>query len=73
MGREGQDGETHVHPWLIHDDIWQKPHQYCNYSQSNYFLKISTNPTHAGSDAAAAANAGDGKRCRLDPWVRKIP
>ena len=24
-----QDGGTHVHPWLIHVDIWQKP-QYCN-------------------------------------------
>ena len=20
---------THVHPWLIHDNIWQKPPQYC--------------------------------------------
>ena len=28
-GREVQDGETHVHPWLIHVDIWQKPSQYC--------------------------------------------
>ena len=24
-----QDGGTHVHPWLIHADIWQKPPQYC--------------------------------------------
>ena len=33
-GREGggrgvQDGGTHVHPWLIHVDVWQKPPQYC--------------------------------------------
>ena len=28
-GRRGQDGETHVHPWLIHVDVWQKPPQYC--------------------------------------------
>ena len=33
-GREGgwrgvQDGETHVHPWLIHVGVWQKPPQYC--------------------------------------------
>ena len=33
-GREGgewgiQDGGTHVHPWLIHVDVWQKPSQYC--------------------------------------------
>ena len=24
-----QDGGTHVHLWLIHVDIWQKPSQYC--------------------------------------------
>ena len=22
-------GRTHVHPWLIHVDVWQKPPQYC--------------------------------------------
>ena len=27
--REGQDGGTHVHPWLIHVNVWQKPLQYC--------------------------------------------
>ena len=21
---------THVYPWLIHVDVWQKPTQYCN-------------------------------------------
>ena len=37
---EGCDGEvggggggsvwgTHVHPWLIHVNVWQKPLQYC--------------------------------------------
>ena len=26
-GREVQDGE-HVHPWLIHVNVWQKPPQY---------------------------------------------
>ena len=24
-----QDGGTHVHSWLIHVDVWQKPPQYC--------------------------------------------
>ena len=24
-----QDGGTHIYPWLIHVDIWQKPSQYC--------------------------------------------
>ena len=28
-GREGQDGEHPVHPWLIHVNVWQKPPQYC--------------------------------------------
>ena len=37
---EGWDGEgggggcsgwgTHVHPWLFHVSVWQKPLQYCN-------------------------------------------
>jgi len=27
--RGHQDGGTHVHPWLIHVDVWQKPPQYC--------------------------------------------
>ena len=28
-GRGVQDGGTHVHSWLIHVDVWQKPPQYC--------------------------------------------
>ena len=24
-GRRVQDRGTHVHPWLIHVDVWQKP------------------------------------------------
>ena len=27
-GRGVQDGE-HVHTWLIHGNVWQKPLQYC--------------------------------------------
>ena len=23
------DRGTHVHPWLIHVNVWQKPPQYC--------------------------------------------
>ena len=22
-------GASHVHPWLIHADVWQNPPQYC--------------------------------------------
>ena len=28
-GREVQDGGTHVHPWLIRANVWQRPTQYC--------------------------------------------
>ena len=24
-----QDGWTHVHLWLTHGNVWQKPSQYC--------------------------------------------
>ena len=32
MGREGEEGSgwgTHVNPWLIHVNVWQKPLQWC--------------------------------------------
>ena len=28
-GRGVQDGRTHVLPWLIHVNVWQKSPQYC--------------------------------------------
>ena len=28
-GRGGSGWETHVNPWLIHVNVWQKPLQYC--------------------------------------------
>ena len=28
-GREVWDRGPHVHPWLIHVNVWQKPQQYC--------------------------------------------
>ena len=28
-GRGFRMGGTHVRPWLIHVDVWQKPPQYC--------------------------------------------
>ena len=28
-GRVVWDDWTHVHPWLIHVSVWQKPPQYC--------------------------------------------
>ena len=29
-GKRVQDGGTHVYPWQIHVDVWQKPPQYCS-------------------------------------------
>ena len=29
MGREVGGRGTHVNPWLIHVNVWQKPLQYC--------------------------------------------
>ena len=32
MGREaggGSEWGTHVNPWLVHVNVWQKPLQYC--------------------------------------------
>ena len=28
-GRGGSGWGTHVHPWLIHVNVWQNPLQYC--------------------------------------------
>ena len=28
-GEGGSGWGTHVHPWLIHVNVWQKPPQYC--------------------------------------------
>ena len=28
-GEGGSGWGTHIHPWWIHVDVWQKPIQYC--------------------------------------------
>ena len=28
-GKQASGWGTHVRPWLIHVDVWQKPSQYC--------------------------------------------
>ena len=28
-GEEGGKGGTHIHPWQVHINVWQKPLQYC--------------------------------------------
>jgi len=41
-GGEVRDEGTHIHPWLIHVNVWQKPLQYRNQPtiKTNKFLKI---------------------------------
>ena len=34
-GSPGTGWGTHVHPWLIHVNVWQKPLQYCKVITSN--------------------------------------
>ena len=43
MGREVggvQDGGTHVHPWLIHVNVWQKLPHYCKVISLQFKKKI---------------------------------
>ena len=35
----GGGRETYVYLWLIHDDVWQKSTQYCNYPIKNKLKK----------------------------------
>ena len=57
-GRRVQDGGTHVHPRLIHVDVWQKLPQYCKVT--SFQLKE--------RKKESTCNVGD-----LGPWVGKIP
>ena len=41
--RKVQDGGTHVHVWLIHVDVWQKPPQYCKVISLQLNLKNKVN------------------------------
>jgi len=41
---DGSGWGTHVHPWMIHVNVWQKPPQYCKViSFQLKFLKIKIN------------------------------
>ena len=43
---EGGSGRgTHVHPWLIHVNVWEKPLQYCNVISLQLKKKKETLPT----------------------------
>ena len=40
VGGEFRIEGTHVYPWPIHADVWEKPSQYCNYPPIKYFFKV---------------------------------
>jgi len=73
-----QDGK-HVHSWLIHVDVWQKPPQYCKVIslQLNKFLKKKNVYIHrfpgGASSKEPACRYRKPKRHRFNPWVGKIP
>ena len=53
-GRRGSGWETHVNPWLIHVNVWQKPLQYCKVIslqliKTNGKKKLNTQNTDATS------------------------
>ena len=63
MGRElggGSGWGTHVNPWLIHGNVWQRLLQYC---------KVVSLKKKKKKNLPAKTH----RRCRFDSWVGKIP
>ena len=79
MGREAGGGlriRTHVDPWLIHVNVWQKPLQYCKVISLQLKIKINKftkKKKQQQKNTTLPVNAGDIKRRGFHPWVRKIP
>ena len=46
VGRGAQDGGIHVHPWLFHVNVWQKPPQYFKIIGLQLKLKKNKIKTH---------------------------
>ena len=75
-GRGGSGWGTHVNPWLIHVNVWQKPLQYCkvislqltkiNGKKIIKTLKKRQRNFHGGSVVKTAHFYCLG--CRIDPW-----
>ena len=62
---EGSGWGTHVNPWLIHVNVWQKPLQYCKVI-SLQIIKI------IGGKERKKRICVQSRRPGFDPWVRKI-
>ena len=56
---DGSGWGTHIHPWLIHVNVWQKPPQYCKViGHQLKFLKIKKLHTGEG-DGQGVQKGGD--------------
>ena len=77
-GQEGRSGwGTHVNPWLIHVNVWQKPLQYCKVI-SLQLIKINEKKKKERKKCLLIVGfpgGSDGKDspAMQDPWVRRIP
>ena len=59
---------THVNPWLIHVNVWQKPLQYCKVIRLQ-LIKINEKKKKKESTCQLRGH----RKCRFHPWVGKIP
>ena len=59
----GSEWGTHVNPWLIHVNVWQKPLQYCKVI-SLQLIKINGKKKKRNESKAAA------RRLRSGVWIR---
>ena len=59
MGGRWEGGSgwgTHVHPWLIHVNVWQKPPQYCKVISLQLKKKKKARELRSSSGTLAAEN-----------------
>ena len=52
----GSGWGTHVHPWLIHVNVWQKPPQYCKVISLQLKKKKKARELRSSSGTLAAEN-----------------
>ena len=72
---EGGSGwGTHVHPWLIHVNVWQKPRQYCKLINLllNNFLKWAEDLVRCFSKGYIQMANRNRKRCSASLIIREI-
>ena len=77
MGRDvGSGWGTHVHPWLIHVNVWQKPLQYCkviSLQLNKFFKKCPIKLSSLMFIPAPFTTAKSGTKCLATiEWINKI-